>query len=216
MKNRNKELKMSIFFVVIAFIIYIVLDYINLLHVIGLEFSNINMDLFAVIFNSFIVILLYLITYFMIDKKNVEKEYNARRTAHILMSLSYEKCKEIICLFDDNEMIRKYIVPKVDFNKTDSDNPVTKNLHDKPFVELEYILQLAGNGYIVDKRLEKYLSFISDYKLYISNKITFFDIDDANTAEQLALKKHIEDLRKSLKKTIDEELNLLSDNKEAV
>ena len=216
MKNRNKELKMSIFFVVIAFIIYIVLDYINLLHVIGLEFSNINMDLFVVIFNSFIVILLYLITYFMIDKKNVEKEYNARRTAHILMSLSYKKCEEIICLFDNNDMISKYIVPKVDFDKILSDNPAANNLQNKPFVELEYILQLAGNGYIVDKRLEKYLSFISDYKLYISNKITFFDIDDANTAEQLALKKHIEDLRKSLKKTIDEELNLLSDNKEAV
>lgn len=189
------------------------LDYINLSHVVGVNFSDINIYLFSAVFNSFIVVLLYLITYFMIDKKQVKKEYNAKQTAHILMSLSYNKCKETISLLDNNEVIHKYIIPKVDFNKADSDNPVIYNTQNNPFIEFEHILHLAGNGYIDNKRLNRYLHFISDYKSYVSYKITFFDIDEAKTDEQIKLKNYIENMRESLISTINEELQLLDDRK---
>lgn len=213
MKRHNKELIISIICIVIVFIIYIVLDYINLSHVVGVNFSDINIYLFSAVFNSFIVVLLYLITYFMIDKKQVKKEYNAKQTAHILMSLSYNKCKETISLLDNNEVIHKYIIPKVDFNKADSDNPVIYNTQNNPFIEFEHILHLAGNGYIDNKRLNRYLHFISDYKSYVSYKITFFDIDEAKTDEQIKLKNYIENMRESLISTINEELQLLDDRK---
>ena len=47
--------------------------------------------------------------------------------------------------------------------------------------------------------------------MYISFKITFSDIDAAKTSKQSEMRKHIEEMRTSLFKTIDEELKLLSD-----
>ena len=210
--NKNKKgLKISILSLVALLISYIITDYVNLPKMLGINITNVNIDLFGIFFNSFVVVLLYIITFFVIDKKQVEKEINAKRTAHILMSLSYKNCKDTISLFDNNEMIRRNIVPKIDFNDTNNNSPIVQALQNKPFTEYEHILQLAESGYINDKRFERYLSFMSDYKMYISFKITFFDIDAAKTSKQSEMRKHIEEMRTSLFKTIDEELKLLSD-----
>lgn len=210
--NMNKKgLKISILSLAAVLIAYIIIDYVNLPKMLGMDMTNVNIDLFDIFFNSFIVVLLYIITFFVIDKKQVEKEINAKRTAHILMSLSYKNCKDTISLFDNNEMIRRYIVPKVNFNETDDNDPVVRNLQNKPFTEYEHVLQLAESGYINDKRFERYLCFMSDYKAYISLKITFFDIDAAETPEQIGMRNHIIEMRTALFNTIDEELQLLSD-----
>lgn len=212
--NKNKKgLKLSLLSLVAILIAYIVIDYVNLPKILGLDITNVNMDLFGILFNSFVVVLLYIITYFVIDKKQVEKEDNAKRTAYILMSLSYESCKDTILLFDNNEIICKHIVPKVKFSETYDNNLIIQNIENKPFSEYEHVLQLAENGHIDDKRLEQYLRFMNDYKTYISLKITFFDIDSAKTPELVELKNHIKTKRTSLINTINDELQFLA-NKE--
>lgn len=215
--NKNKKgLKLSVLSLVAILIAYIIIDYLNLPKILGLDITNVNMDLFEILFNSFIIVLFYIITYFVIDKKQVEKENNAKRTARILMSLSYKRCEETISLFDNNEMIRRYIVPKVDFNDTNNNFPVVQALQNKSFTEYEHILQLAGSGYINDKRFERYLSFMSEYKEYISLKITFFDIDTVEKPKriQIEMKNHIIEIRKSLFNTIIKELELLRNDEE--
>lgn len=210
-----KKKILTIISLIAVFVVYFILDYLNLPHLLGFEFSNINIDLFNVFFNSLIVVLLYLITYFEIDKVQLEKENNAKYTAHLLMTLSYKECKETITLFDDNEIIKRYIVPKVNFNGTIDKNPIMQNLQNNPFIELEHILQLAESGYICNERLKLFLSFINDYKKYISFKITFFDINDVEaTYEHISLKNNITSLRNSLMQTIDKEMKLLNDDKE--
>lgn len=210
---KNKDFR--IFVIVIAiFSLYFVMDYFNIPCLLGIESSNINMNLFDIFFNSLIAVVLFLITYFAIDKKQVQKEENTKQTANVLMLSSYKKCRETIILLDDNAVIKAYIVPKVDFDKTGNDNFVVKSIKEQPFVILEHVLQLSENGYVSRERLKTFLAVVDDYKSYVSFKITFFDIEDAETPEQKGLKKYIEEKRDKLLKIIDDEINVLEKNKE--
>ena len=207
---KKNKYKAFIFFIIIAFVIYIIIDYIDLFHILGINFSNINIELFNIVFNSFIVVLLYIITYFKINKKEIDKEYNSKQIAYILMTSSYKQCKEKILLFDNNDIIHKDIVPKVDFNTLLYNNTIVNNLQNEPFSEIEHIIQLATNGYIEKELFNKYMSFKRDYKSYIQLKIIFFDIDTPKTEKQLELNAYIKNTRMSLLNTIKNELSELN------
>lgn len=71
--------------IVLALITYFILDYVNISTLIGLSFSNINVDMFGIIFNSAIVIVLYVVSFYYIDNKQNEKDANARDTVDTLI-----------------------------------------------------------------------------------------------------------------------------------
>ncbi len=78
------NVKRSVFLSIVLFIIYLVLDYINIAEVLGLSINNINIDIFSVIFNTTVVIILYCITFYYIDFRQLVKDKNSKDTAEIL------------------------------------------------------------------------------------------------------------------------------------
>lgn len=174
----------KIYLPIILFSIYLLLDYFNLPSLVGFSSTTINIDLFDAVFNGTIVIVLYIISFFYIDNKQNEKDANSRDVAQTLFKKTYQECKQNLEFLDNKLVVEKYIIPKVDGNKTDSENKVVHNLQTLPFDSYDTIMDLATSGYILKNQLEDYLHIKKEYQYLVSVKITFYDLDTAQTAEQ--------------------------------
>lgn len=196
-------------YALIPFLVMIVVDYFNLPSYVGLKMCNINNEVFGAAFNAFVVIALYIITYVVLDKRQIEKDENAKSTADILMLSTYQQCKDLLKLLDNQQVLETNIVPKIDFNKSDLNNPVKSSLQNSPFTEHTHIIELAENGAIVSTDLSIYLKVMELYKLFISMRITFFDIDYSQNPEHISLSKKILEDRNTLNSMIEKEIEKL-------
>ena len=125
-------------------------------------------------------------------KKDEEKKKNQEYVLRQLLVETYTECKNIIKLLDNNEILSKYIVPKVDFNKTDFDNFVITNLKNRPFKNESTILDLFKEGIFSTIHLHYYLRIKSAYQSYISNRITFFDRKELTENTKIKLNKDLD------------------------
>lgn len=177
---RRKSLKIIIP-VALALIAYFILDYVNVPTLIGLTPSNINVDMFGILFNSVIVLVLYVISFYYIENKQNEKYANAIDTVDALLKKTYQECLDNLNLLDNKEMIEEYIMPKVDGNKSFSENKVIHNLQTLPFSSFDAVIELAVNGYVEKEKLDNYLDIKKEYQYLVSVKITFFDLVNPKT-----------------------------------
>lgn len=188
---------------IITIIIILVIDYFNMFYLIS---SKLNSSFLEIIINNIVIITVFIVTYFLIDKRNMKKESEKRNNQeYVLRQLlmeTYNECKKIIELLDRDEILRKYVVPKVDFNKTDADNVVIINLQNAPFKYDNLIMELFKEGIFSTSNLPNYLKIKREYQGYISNKISFFDD-----------KELLEDNKKKIIKNLELEYRLLLDNK---
>lgn len=173
---KKKVYQVVILIGVLPFVMFILLDYLDIPSFIGLRITSLNYDLFGAVLNAFVVIVLYIITFIIVDKRQIKKDENAKQTANILLLYTYKQCKDTLALVNDQNILDTYIVPKVDFNKTDADSAVIMNLKNNPFIEHSKILDFAATGVVDSLRLSRYYQIMDLYKSYISLRITFFDI----------------------------------------
>lgn len=193
----------------IPIVVVIVLDYFNLPSILGFKMSNVNYTLIDTVLNVSVVISLYIITFFLIDKRQIRKDDNAKGTADILMLSAYNQCKELSKIVDTQSWLESYIVPKVDSNKTVLDNRVILNLQNNPFAEHSHILLLAENGAISRGDLMKYFEIMELYKSFISLRITFYDMNDATTDKQKKFRSKIINDKNKLDELLDIEVSKL-------
>lgn len=203
----EKKNRLTLFmYLFIPTVVVIVLDYFNLPSTLGFKMSNVNYTLIDTVLNVSVVISLYIITFFLIDKRQIRKDDNAKGTADILMLSAYNQCKELSKIVDTQSWLESYIVPKIDSNKTALDNRVILNLQNTPFTEHSHILLLAENGAISRGDLMKYLEILELYKSFISLRITFYDMNDATTDKQKEFHSKIINDKNELDKLLDSEI----------
>lgn len=184
MKKKTRRITISIIMVLIA---YLILDYVNVPSLIGLKPNNINIDMFGILINTAVVLILYVISFYYIENKQNEKDANARDTVDILLKKTYQECLSNLNFLDNKEMLEKYIIPKIDGDKLDSENKAVNNLQILPFSSFDAIVDLATNGYVEKKKFDDYLDIKKEYKYLVSVKITFFDLVDPKTDEQKSM-----------------------------
>lgn len=141
MKNRK-----LIRFLFLIFIVYMILDYINILTKVGINVKNINLE----ILNIFIVIALYMTTFYFIDRKQMEKEKNKNEIANIILKNIYEMCLDNIHTYND-DIINNYIVPNCNFDKLIYKDEYMSNLLNQPFQNENIIYDLLKDGIISKK-----------------------------------------------------------------
>ena len=95
---------------IVPLLTLIAIDYLNVPSLIGLQTSNINIELFGAVLNAVVVVTLFVITFTVIDKRQLKKDDNARQTANILVLSSYKQCKETLGLLNDSNILENYIV----------------------------------------------------------------------------------------------------------
>lgn len=195
----DKTIKKYIIVASIIIFIYLILDYFNIFSCIT---QNLNINLLNIIINSVVVIFVFLITYSLVDKRSFEKEEIVKNnkicTLNIMLNDVYSHCNKIIDMLDDDELMKKYIIPKIDFDSTQ--NQVEDNLKESPFKNEIYIVELFSDGIVTEEVISNYFKFKNLYQQYIGIKITFFDVTEYNGKEMynLILKDKIE-LKKLIK-----------------
>lgn len=183
----------------VLFLFYLILDYINLPSLIGFIPQNINLELLGIVFDAAIVITLYIVSFYYIENRQAEKDENARDTASVLLEKTYCECLDNLEFLDNKLIVEKYVIPKIDGNKTDSENKIVHNLQTLPFASFDTIMSLATSGYIPKKVVSDYMEIKKEYQYLVSVKITFFDLTNPETQEQRALYKDINDRDDKLK-----------------
>ena len=189
----DKVIKKYIIVASIIIFIYLILDYFNIFSVIT---QNLNINLLNIIINSIVVIFVFLITYSLVDKRSFEKEEIVKNnkicTLNIMLKDVYSHCNKIIDMLDNEELMEKYIIPKIDFDSMQ--NQVEDNLKELPFKNETYIVELFSDGIVTKEVISNYFKFKNLYQQYIGTKITFFDVTEYNGKEMynLILKDKIE------------------------
>lgn len=167
-------MKKSYFFLsAILIIILIVSDYLNLPLYLGIEMSNINWNFWIGFLNILTVFGLFVFTYKKIDEKTIKREQNKKALSNMLMTSSYQECLLYIDILTE-DTVNNYIVPKTDFNSTNS-NTITNNLQQAPFSNEASIMDLAKDGQLEKDKVEGYFKIKKTYSQYILMRITFFD-----------------------------------------
>ncbi len=180
--SRNKIIKKYIIIALIIIFIYLILDYFNLFSCIT---QNLNINLLNIVINSIVVIFIFLITYSLVDKKTFEKDElvksNKICTLRVMLNDVYSHCNAIIDMLDNDELVKDYIIPKIDFNCIQ--NQIEDNLKKLPFENEPYIVELFSDGIATEEVISNYFKFKNLYQQYIGTKITFFDVTKCNGKE---------------------------------
>ena len=213
MKKEKKDPEKAHFFKAaipaILFGIYVILDYLNVPQLLGLSSDRINMDFFDVFLNSVIVIVLYIITYFFVDSRQIQKDANAKDTADILLLYTYKECVDNLHIVLNPMWTKNYIAPKVDFNRPINKNSVVSNIQDLPFSSKSEIFELATGGYVEKEVLTRYLHIQAEYIYVVAMEITFFDLTNPKLESQRVLFDIINRRKDALLALLDEEIKRL-------
>ncbi len=207
MKRRfSKVIITVILFLIISFII-LFLDYGNTLYFIS---KNFNYDFLGIFIPNIVLIFIFLITYFLIDRRNMEKEEkinnNQQNVLNIMLQKTYFTCKEYLRLVINNsEMIEKYIIPKINPNELDGKR-IIDTQKNSPFSYDDQIMKMVYDGLVEKDILNNYIEIKNLFKSYVDMRITFYDIAEYKGKETRELRKVLEEDNIKLNKLIDEEL----------
>lgn len=184
MKKKGNKVKNIIFISAILLFVYLFIDITNFFSVWNFKVSNINYTLFAACLNALVVIVLYIISYLVIDSRTIRREKNARDVVDVLIENTYKSCIDMLSLVEDRGFVEKHMFPKVSEDKMAFQDEFIIHLKSHPFSSHETIMQFCLNGIIDKEYLEEYLYVKSIYERLVYNRVVFFDIEDWKTEFQ--------------------------------
>lgn len=175
-KNFKKALKKykAIFITFALFLllgaICLVLDYFNIPYKLGFNFNFLNLDFWSIFLGNGIVVALFITTFILFDKRNLEKDKLATYSSMLILLEAYRKIEfyaEIIkdCLFDSEEQVEA----------TDKEKKALKN---GPFKSDDRIFECLEKGQISKERYKAYSEIKSDYNLVLSFAVEMKGFDD--------------------------------------
>lgn len=175
MKINNKKITPQKLIIIFLFIVVIVLivDYSNILYPIS---KKMNYDFLNIIINAFTMILVFLLTYIMIDKKISDNakiiDNNKRNTLLALLNQVTRECMITFDFINDKKNLETFIYLKNNYN-----NSIEEILKNKPFETEQYIISLFNDGISKFNNLEKYMYLKEKFQHYILLKFTFYNLD---------------------------------------
>lgn len=170
----KKKVFKTVFTFVAIVILYLFFDYCNAFSCLKINVSNINTSIFEIFINNGIVIALFCITYILLDKRNVEKEHNKRKTALIMLKNTYDACYDNINYFDKKEN-RIIVAKKTNFDELICNDKMFSYFQNIPFEHNNEILRFSTEGVIKPYEYETYLKIQKQYKDFITYAISLYD-----------------------------------------
>lgn len=199
-------IKKNYYFIgLIILIVTIFLDYNNIVTNMGINVNNFNLDFWDIFLSNGIVVLLAIITYFLFDKRKLEKEKMANYAALSLLIDTYNKCDvflDIITIMVEaykSEQIKDecFSSKQIDF------------IMNEAFTNDDKIFECLKNGYIQFDRYENYTKIKLSYEslVYCQVKMGLLKINDVvlnNLKNEVDIEKKA--LEEKIKKFMWEEL----------
>ena len=198
-RNVGEIMKNRIPWVVIACVLlstaYLLLDIFNIPSRMGIDIPSLNWDGAALVIGNIIVIGLFLVTYFLLDKRSVEKENNQREVAELVLKLTYDRCEETIKLFD-NPKTTELAAKKCNRDALEFQDSVLQAYLNLPFEHTDMINDFVKSGVIAADEYNNYLTVRELYQSHIRVKLIFDDHHEFHQYKREDLDKAIADGRK--------------------
>lgn len=173
MEKPSKKIRILILILLAIVVLYLLLDIHNILGLIGISSSTLNIELLSVLIDILIAVGIFAATYILLDSRSVRKEKNAIDAINVILQLSYKNCRAHVQMLQDQE-IRNKLAERVDFNAY-GESEVSKSLKKSPFEYHDLLLSYIDQGFLSGEMLKQYLAIHGKYCTYITNLIIFFD-----------------------------------------
>ena len=151
----------------------VILDYFNISQVFHIDMSNFNWDFLSIFVGNLVVVGLYYLTYWLIDRHNIKRAKNQECNAKTVINGVYKQCNEHIALLE-SEVGRVVLLPDV---KSDNDTyvaDVIETINNSVFATVPFIYDAVVNGIIAQSELETYINIRSDFIQYVSYRARLF------------------------------------------
>lgn len=199
MPKKNIKVRKTILVSSICFIIYLFLDITNCFSVWNFKLENLSDGVFSGVLNALVVVSLYIISYFVIDKRSIRKEQNAKEVVDVLIKETYKSCNEMLILLENEEMMSNHIFPKVSNDKPMFADDLINHLRTSPFSSYETIMQFCVNGIVRGDYVKEYLYVKSTYEGIVSTSIVAFGVKGQESEFQAHIIKRLNQDIQSLK-----------------
>jgi len=173
----KKDVITIIKFSLIAILIILIVGVLDYNNTFGNITMKLNFDFLNIFINALVIVFMFIITYLLIERKtfdNEEKiEKNKRGMLLLLLEKVCDECLSQIKMLDEQEMVEKYLIPKINFNSTD--NIIIENIKSKPFEYENRIINLFSDGILDKKYFKNYMNIKDCFESYVQWRITLFD-----------------------------------------
>lgn len=156
---------------------YFFFDVNNVVASMGIPTQEINWDIASVVIGNLVVIGLYLITFNLLDSRQIKMSKNQREVALLLLSKTYGECRESVKVFD-YPGAAKHAAEKCDLSKTIHEDKQLQYYLDFPFEFHEQIVEFASSGIISKKEFSDYLDLREAFRKHINIRIMSFDREE--------------------------------------
>lgn len=178
-KNMGKKDKNSvIIYSIVAGIIVLIVGILDYNDTLGFISVKLNFEFLNIFINALVIIFMFIITYLLIESKTISHEEiivnNKKEFLILLLEKVCDECLSQIEILNDQEMIEKYLIPKIDFNATN--DSIIKNIKIKPFEYGSEIINLFSDGIIDKKYFSNYMKIKDCFERYIQWRIILFDV----------------------------------------
>lgn len=160
----------------VAGVMAFILDYCNVFTLVGLNPNRINQAFIDVFVTSLTVVVLYLISYFVIDRRQSRKDDNAKNISCQLIVDTYTDCLKQLQILEDKGLIQNYINPKLRGDVAFQQNTIILNIQNAPFSSFDALMTFATEGHLSENLMKPYLEIRNRYKRLVNMKIIFFDV----------------------------------------
>lgn len=180
--------------VLVVIIVLLLLDYIDLPTSVGIDINRFNIDFSIAVLTSGIAVILFLQTYFTIDKVTKQKEENKQQIAVLLINDICREMEEVVNKVLIDKIVNDNILPKIDFNSY-SESSVITNLKNMPFENENNLYDLLRDGQLPKDMFLNYLQLKQHYKSYITMRIIYFDAPEIYETLKRRLEQEISQLK---------------------
>lgn len=170
----KKKIGLLIFGSVCIIFAGFLLDIFDVPSKLGVPMDSVNWDALSLIVGNLLVILIAVITYFLIDKRNREKEKNQREVAVYTLQNIYEQCLSEFKKFD-HPKYTEYAKKCFDNEDPDFQKAKEQFLYDGPYDAHSDIVEFAKNGIISKNEYQTYLEIKEAHHMYVFLRLMFYD-----------------------------------------
>ena len=186
----------------------VILDYFNISQVFHIDMSNFNWDFLSIFVGNLVVVGLYYLTYWLIDRHNIKRTENQERNVKTVINEVYKQCNKIIALLE-NEIGIVEVLPDVQPDNNTYVADVIETINKSVFATEPFIYDAVVNGIIAQSELETYINIRSDFIKYVSYRARLFanKSKGGESTKTSLLVDTIKDLKTKLMHDIEQQLS---------
>lgn len=178
-KNRKKKDESSakprwiVAVLCVLLVLSVILDYFNISQIIHIDMSNFNWDFLSIFAGNLVVVGLYYLTYWLIDRRNIKRAKNQERNVKKVINSVYTECRKNIALLE-NEIGIVEVLPDVQSDSHIYVADVMERINKTVFAMEPFIYDAVNNGVVAESELETYVNIRSAFIQYVSYRALLF------------------------------------------